>query len=127
MTKIKHFTDLEAWQIVHGLVLGIYRVIQNFPASEKFGIIDQLRRAASSIAANIAEGWGRYHFADSIRFYYQARGSLSEVQYFLILSKDLGFLKEEDFSRLYEISERSGKLINGLIRSVDRNRRQLVQ
>jgi four helix bundle protein len=68
--EIKHFTDLDAWKVNHKLVLMIFKITKRFPKDERFGLIDQLRRAASSITANIAEGWGRYHFADKIRFYY---------------------------------------------------------
>lgn len=124
---ITNFTDLEAWQVGHALVLDTYRVTKTFPKDERFGIIDQIRWAAISITANIAEGWGRFHFADSIRFYYQARGSLAEVQNFLILSHDLGYLSDSDFHRLFDESERCLKVLNGLIRSVDRNRQRLLK
>lgn len=61
MGKINHFTDLKAWQINHQVVLKIYKLIEKFPKKEKYGLSDQLRRAASSVTANIAEGWGHYH------------------------------------------------------------------
>lgn len=73
--EIKSFTDLDAWKVNYELVLKIYQVTKSFPKDERFGIVDQLRRAVSSITANIAEGWGRFHYADRIKFYYQARGS----------------------------------------------------
>lgn len=120
---VNHFTDLEAWKLGHELVLEIYRVTKMFPVAERFGIIDQLRRAAISITANIAEGWGRFHFADCVRFYHQSRGSLAEVENFLILSKDLKFLSVPEFERLYDQAERCFQVLNGLIRSVERTRR----
>lgn len=80
--KIQNFYELNAWKKAHELVLEIYKITKNFPKDELFGIISQLRRAACSIAANIAEGFERYHFNDKIRFYYQARGSVAEVQKF---------------------------------------------
>ena len=95
-------------------------VLKKFPKEERFGIIDQLRRAVSSITANIAEGWGRYHFADRIKFYYQARGSCSEVQNFLILSKDLGYLDKSEFDKLNAMCDRCFKIISGLIRAIDK-------
>lgn len=118
--KVDHFTKLDAWRVAHELVLGVYRVTRSFPTNERFGIIDQLRRAVASIAANIAEGWGRFHFADKIRFYYQARGSTTEVQNFLILSKDLGYLREDEFRALYEQSVRCISILGGLIRSAEK-------
>jgi len=118
--EIDHFTKLEAWRLSHGLVLAIYQVTKLFPKEERFGIIDQLRRAVSSITANIAEGWGRYHFADKIRFYHQARGSLAEVQNFLILARDLDYLKEKEFTSLYEQSNQCLRVLSGLIRSAEK-------
>ncbi|MEK7166858.1 MAG: four helix bundle protein [Patescibacteria group bacterium] len=79
---IKNFYNLNAWQKGHQLVLGIYKITKDFPKEEIFGTVSQLRRAASSITANIAEGFERYHFKDKIRFYYQSRGSIAEVQNF---------------------------------------------
>lgn len=120
--EIKHFTDLDAWKINYELTLMIYKVTEKFPKSERFGIIDQLRRAASSIIANIAEGWGRYHFADKIRFYYQARGSSSEVQNFLILANGLGYLGLDDYEQIKIKSFSGFKVINGLIRSTEKQK-----
>lgn len=116
-TPIKHFTDLEAWKSSHELTLEIYRVTKSFPSDERFGIIDQLRRAASSMTANIAEGWGRFHYPDRIHFYHQARGSGCEVQNFLILSKDLGYLNQPEFDKLNQMCEKCYRIISGLIRS----------
>ncbi|MEK7575474.1 MAG: four helix bundle protein [Patescibacteria group bacterium] len=115
---IKEFYDLDVWEKGHQLVLEIYRITKDFPKEEKFGIIDQLRRAASSITANIAEGFERYHFNDKIKFYYQARGSVAEVQNFLILSKDLGYIKTEKCEELNNQADIIRQLINGLIRSI---------
>ena len=90
--SIKNFYDLEAWKKGHALVLSIYKITESFPKEETYGIISQLRRASSSITANIAEGFARYHFRDKIRFYHNARGSVAEVQNFLLLAKDLKFI-----------------------------------
>jgi four helix bundle protein len=120
--EIKHFSDLDAWKVNHELVLMIYKITKNFPKEEKFGLIDQLRRAASSITANIAEGWGRYHYADKIRFFYQARGSNCEVQNFIILAKDLGYLNLKEYKELSEKVFQGFKVINGLIRSTEKAR-----
>jgi four helix bundle protein len=121
-TKIQNFYELDAWKEGHKLVINIYKITKDFPSEEKFGIISQLRRAASSITANIAEGFERYYFNDKIRFYYQARGSFSEVQNFLILSKDLGFISEDVCKTLTDEYSSVGRLINGLIRSIEKQK-----
>jgi len=115
--KIEKFTDLDAWQLSHELVLMIYEVTNNFPTEEKFGLTSQLRRAVISITSNIAEGFSRFYFGDKLRFYYNARGSLSEVESQLITAKDVGLLDEERFGELMERVQRVEIVINGLIRS----------
>lgn len=117
MANIRHFSQLEAWRVNHQLVIAIYKLTATFPQSEKYGLSDQIRRAASSITANIAEGWGRYHFADKNRFYYNARGSSTEVQNHLILAKDLDLLSNERYEELKLLSFQGFLLLNGLIRS----------
>ncbi|HPA25526.1 MAG TPA: four helix bundle protein [bacterium] len=120
-TQIRNFYDLEAWKVSHDFVLEIYKITKNFPKDELYGVVSQLRRAASSVTANIAEGFSRYHFKDKIRFYYQARGSVSEAQNFLLLAKDLGYIKFEQCGIIGEKGNNSRQLINGLIRSIENN------
>jgi four helix bundle protein len=122
MNEIKNFYNLEAWKKGHELVLDIYNITKNFPKEELYGIVSQLRRAASSITANVAEGFARYHFKDKARFYYQARGSAAEVQNFLLLSKDLGYINEESCASLIEKANQVRQLINGLIRSIEKQK-----
>ena len=124
MVKIDNFYQLDAWKEAHKLVLLVYKETESFPKREKFGVIDQLRRAASSVTANIAEGFGRFHYADKIRFYFQARGSVKEVQNFILLTKDLGYLVEGTARRIWRQSQKSEKLINGLIRSTKKQNKQ---
>jgi len=78
--KIKHFTDLDVWKETHQLVLGIYQITKSFPKQEIYGLTNQIRRSAVSIESNIAEGFNRYHYGERINFYYDARGSLGELQ-----------------------------------------------
>ena len=85
--SIRNFYDLDAWKKGHLLVLEIYRITDSFPKNETYGVVSQLRRASSSITANIAEGFARYHFKEKIKFYYNSRGSVAEVQNFLLLAK----------------------------------------
>ena len=117
--KVQNFYELEAWKTGHDLVLEVYKVTGNFPREEQFGMTSQLRRAASSITANIAEGFERYHFNDKQRFYHMARGSAGEVQNFFLLAKDLDFITIEACNSINEKIIRTRKLINGLIRSIE--------
>lgn len=87
----KSFMDLIVWQKAHAFVLSVYRLTAVFPDSEKYGLTSQFRRAAVSIAANIAEGFKKRGPADKVRFMNVAQGSLEECQYYLILSQDLGY------------------------------------
>lgn len=116
--KINNFYDLEARAKAHQLALDIYKITKNFPKEEQFGITNQLRRAASSVSANISEEFNRYHFNDKVRFYHLARGSVGEVQNFLILAKDLKFIDLQEFEKFLEKGNETKKLINGLIGSI---------
>jgi len=87
----KSFTDLIVWQKAHAFVLTVYRTTGSFPRSEVYGLSSQFRRAATAIAANIAEGFKKRGAADKLRFYNIAQGSLEECQYYLILARDLGY------------------------------------
>jgi four helix bundle protein len=109
--KAQHFTDLEAWQAAHRVVLEIYRASEAFPRDERFGLTSQLRRAAVSIPANIAEGFARRTRPDKARFYTVAQGSLEEVRYYLILARDLGFREAAAFPDL----DRATRLLQGLV------------
>lgn len=117
---IVDFTDLEAWQKAHELVLGIYNITDKYPRSELFGLVSQVRRAAMSISANIAEGFSRYHYKDKVRFYYNARASASEVINFLILSFDLSYLDENVCLKLKNDANNVRMLINGLVRAIEK-------
>ena len=90
-TPATKFEDLAVWQKAHQFVLTIYRLSCAFPRSETYGLSSQFRRAAVSIAANIAEGFRKRGVADKLRFYNIAQGSLEECRYYLILSRDLGY------------------------------------
>ena len=98
--KIKNFYDLDAWKKSHILSIEIYKLTENFPKEEIYGVVSQLRRAVSSVGANIAEGFARFHFKDKTRFYYQARGSAAEVQNFLLLAKDLNYIELDKCKKL---------------------------
>jgi four helix bundle protein len=116
---IRNFYDLDAWKKGHLLVIEVYKITADFPKEETYGVKSQLRRAASSITANIAEGFARYHFKDKIKFYYNSRGSAAEVQNFLFLAKDIGYIDAKVCKMLEEKISEVGKLINGLIKSTE--------
>ena len=113
-----HWKDLKVWQKVHQLVLEVYRVTASFPKTEIYGVTSQLRRAASSVPANIAEGQSRQTTKEYIQFLYNARGSLEEVRYFLLLSYDLNFLTLESYNLLEEEYKDASKMLNALIKSL---------
>ena len=98
----KTFEDLIVWQKAHQLVLAVYRLSGTFPRSENYGLSSQFRRAAVSIAANIAEGFRKRGKADKLRFLNIAQGSLEESRYYLILAKDLDYGDVTESSRLLE-------------------------
>jgi len=85
------------WEKSHLLTLEIYRATENFPREELYGLTGQIRRASASIPANIAEGFGKDGDADFARFLQIARGSASELEYHLLLVKDLGFLEQNNY------------------------------
>lgn len=117
--SVKNFWELEVWKLGHTLTVHIYTVTKEFPQHEQFGITSQIRRAASSVTANIAEGFERYHFKDKNKFYYQARGSISEVQNFIFLARDLGYINKETSLELGLQTISIHKLLNGLIRATE--------
>ena len=117
-SKITSFTDLNAWQRGHDLVLGVYESTGSFPSSEQFGLSSQIKRAVVSITSNIAEGFSRRTLADKTHFYYMALGSCTEVQNQLLIAKDLKFLEKDLFKKLADLSIEVHKLLNGLIKSL---------
>ena len=120
MGKALHFQQLEVWQEAHKLVLMVYRITKEFPSDERFGLVSQMRRAAISIPANIAEGFKRRGTQEKIRFYNISEGSLEELKYFFILSKDLAYINSNQ--ELIVQAELVGRLLNGLIASIERRK-----
>lgn len=118
---VEKFVDLVVWQEAHKLVLMVYAITKDYPNEEKYGLVSQMRRAAVSIPANIAEGFKRHGLQDKIRFYNIAEGSLEEIKYFLILSQDLHYIPSNDHE--FTQSETVGKLLNGLISSAQRRKK----
>ena len=113
---IRDFRDLEIWQEAHRLTIIIYQLTAKFPKSELYGLISQLRRATISVELNIAESYGRYHYAEEVKFLLNARGSISELQAGLLIAKDLKFAGEKDINRIYLDYHILTKRVNSLIK-----------
>lgn len=114
--KLERFEDLSVWQKAHQLTLEIYKITGSYPNEERFGLISQMRRAAVSIPANIAEGFKKRGNKDKINFYNIAQGSLEELRYYLILSKDLEYIV--DTRQINADIEEVSKMLEGLIKSI---------
>ena len=118
MTPAKNFTDLIVWRKAHSFVLSVYKYTSKFPKEEVYALTSQFRRAAVSIAANIAEGFKKKSNKDKIKFYNTSQGSLEESRYYLILAKDLNY--GENIEMTAQIEEVS-KLLDGYISSIERS------
>ena len=120
---VMNLDKLEVWVRAKDFAIAIYKeVVPCLPVTEKYNLADQLKRAAASIPANIAEGHGRYEFVDNVRLSYIARGSLTEVQSHLSLAKELGYLPEDVFQRLTLHAESIGKQLNNYIAYLKRSK-----
>ncbi len=113
---IKTFTDLNAWQNGHELVLLIYKLTKNFPKDEMFGLASQMRRCSVSVTSNIAEGFGRQGYKEKIQFYYLAQGSLTELKNQLLVAKDVEYLNKENFDEIADKANTTHALLQGLIK-----------
>ena len=116
--KIKNVEELEAWQQAHALTLLVYRLTKKFPREELFGLLSQLRRSSSGVAANIAQGYGRRTTKELLHSFRIANGEVEETRYFCRLSKDLNLISEEEFE---EVKQRCGsvsRLLSALARSL---------
>ncbi len=112
------YQNLEVWQKSHELVLDVYRITQTFPQEERFRLADQMCRSVSSVPMNICEGTGRNTDKDFNHFLYIARGSLYETKYQLLLSKDLGYISNNEYEELLNKCNSIGRLLNSLIRKI---------
>lgn len=115
MTPSKSFRDIEVWRVSHEWVLSVYKLTATFPREELFGLSSQLRRAAVSVPANIAEGFSKRGRADKARFYNIAQGSLEESRYYLILANDLGYA---DTSITEGMADQIGRMLAAYIRGL---------
>jgi len=114
----KGFRKLIVWQRAHQLALLIYKLTEKFPKNEIYGLTSQLRRAAVSVPANIAEGYGYGRKGQTGRFLDIAQGSLSEVEYYLILALDLKYINQEEYEKGEALRSEAGFLLHRLEQSV---------
>ena len=112
---MKAFRTLTVWEKSHQLTLAIYHVLKNYSKEELFGLTSQMKRSSSSIPTNIAEGCGRNTNKDFARFLIMAFGSANELEYQIILSKDLAFIDNETSNKLLVQVEEIKKMLNALI------------
>ncbi len=120
---MQSYEELGVWQKSVSLAIEIYKTTEPFPQVEKFGLTGQIRRATTSVPANIAEGWGRGSTKEYIQFLLVARGSLLELETHLIIAQKLNYLKEEQLKGLRTQTGQIGRMLNGLIHAL-RGRRQ---
>lgn len=116
--EAKGFRQLTVWQHAYCFTLDLYKVARGFPKTEAYGLVSQLQRAAVSIPANIAEGYERNHRKEYIQFLFIAKGSLGEVETYLLLAKDLGYLSQDDYAQIDEKRKTTARLLKGLIKSL---------
>jgi len=119
---MRDHTKLRAFELADQLALAVYQVTRTFPREEQFGLTSQMRRAAVSVASNIVEGSARHSERDYLRFLDMAYGSARELQYQISLAQRLGFLDNKSHYSLLASSEETSKVLNGLIRSLRREK-----
>lgn len=112
------FRSLTTWQKAYQLTLDVYKLTSRFPRDEQYGLVSQIRRAAASVPANIAEGYEREHRKEYVRFLTIAKGSLGELETYLLLSKDLGYIDDEVYGSIHAKRQEVGRLLRGLIKSL---------
>lgn len=118
MGNIISFRDLIVWQKSHAFVLEIYRISSSFPKEETYALTNQLRRAAVSIPANIAEGFSKKTLPNKLNYISHSEGSLQEVKYYLILAKDLNYINIATFENTIISCDEIGKLLNGYAKTI---------
>jgi four helix bundle protein len=115
---MESFVNLKVWKKAHELVLLVYKLTKKFPSDERFGLVSQMCRAAVSVPANIAEGNKRKSAKDKKHFQIIAEGSLEELKYYLYLSYDLKYIKQEEGKKAMELAREVGRMLHGLKNSI---------
>jgi four helix bundle protein len=112
------FEDLECYKLALRILKEAYSVAERLPATERYNLADQMRRSAASVTLNIAEGYGRYHYLDSLRFYYTARGSLSETLSAFVSCEAVGYIEQAELNRLRQLAHSALRSLNGYMRYI---------
>ena len=112
---MRGFKELKVWQKAHEMTVAVYETTRTFPREELYGLTSQLRRSAASIGANIAEGCGRRSDGEMARFLQIARGSASEIEYHILLARDLRYLPDQEFRRLSGQADEVQRMLTALI------------
>lgn len=120
---LKSYKESKVWQKGYELTLQTYKITADFPKSESYGLTQQMRRAATSIPCNIAEGYMRGHSKEYLQFLCIAYGSAGEMETQLLLSKDLGFIDTENFDKVYYLEQVIAKMLFALIKSLKKKGR----
>lgn len=115
---MRDYKKYSIWEEGHQLTLSIYRLVESFPDKEKYRLVDQMCRASYSVPSNIAEGCGRESDAEFKRFLVIARGSVTELGYFLTLSKDLKYIDQSSFEALFDQTDKLGRGLTNLIKKL---------
>ena len=116
---MQSYKGLEVYKKSYGLAIKLYELTRCFPKEERIGLVSQIRRAATSIPLNIAEGYGKVEIGkELLRYLSMARGSSAELEVLLNFSKDLGYISQDEYSKLIAIQEEVGKMLTGLIKSI---------
>jgi four helix bundle protein len=123
MALIKSFEELDCWKVARELRLELSRLIKTFPKDEKFELVSQIRRASRSVTNNIAEGFGRYHYQEFIRFCRISRGSLTELTDHLIICRDEEYISDEVLANFKESISKATALLNGFIKYLEKRKK----
>ncbi|MEZ4865695.1 MAG: four helix bundle protein [Caldilineaceae bacterium] len=116
------FEDLECYQLALRVMINAHELAQKLPPEEKYDLVVQVRRSSKSTPANIAEGYGRHHYLDSLKFYSNARGSLTEMRAHFITAHVLGYIDQAYFTALHALTQHAEKSLNGYMAYVRKQR-----
>lgn len=116
--KFKLVEEIPVWQKAHELCILVYKLTKNYPKNELYGLTSQYQRCIVSVPANITEGFYRQTIKELLQFLYVARGSLGEAKYYTILSRDLRYIKEVEYTHVIQSIDNIGKQLNGWIKSL---------
>jgi len=118
--SLKSYRDLDVWEKSVDLVVLVYQLAKSFPSEEKFGLTSQIKKAAVSVPANIAEGYGRTHRGDYVHHLSMARGSLAELETHVVIAGRLNFIKRKETVETWNVAQEVGKMLNKLIQTLQR-------